>query len=72
MLVLGACSTATTVPSTGDASLPLVVTNQGGSLEGHTPRGFAGTGTGLFAGDNLNPAFPEGDGVQFLLTFELP
>ena len=72
MLVLGACSAAATVPSTSDASLPLVVTNQGGSLEGHTPRGFAGTGTGLFAGDNLSPGFPEGAGVQFFLTFELP
>ena len=28
-------------------------------------------GTGLFAGDNLNPGFPNGDGVQFFLTFEL-
>jgi len=38
---------------------------------GSHPRGFAGTGTGLFAGDNLNPSFPEGDGVQIFLTFEL-
>ena len=29
-------------------------------------------GTGLFAGDDLNPNFPEGDGVQLFLTFELP
>ena len=28
-------------------------------------------GVGLFAGDNLNPRFPEGDGVQLFLTFEL-
>ena len=28
-------------------------------------------GTGLFAGDNLNPRFPEGDGVQIFLTFDL-
>lgn len=27
-------------------------------------------GTGLFAGDNLNPGFPDGDGVQIYLTFE--
>ena len=40
-------------------------------LEGHTPRGFQGMGTGLFAGDNLNPNFPEGDGVQLFLTFDL-
>ena len=40
-------------------------------MEGHTPRGFRGMGTGLFAGDNLNPRFPEGDGVQIFLTFDL-
>ena len=28
-------------------------------------------GTGLFAGDNLNPRFPNGDGVQMFLTFDL-
>lgn len=28
-------------------------------------------GTGLFAGDNLNPGFPNGDGVQIFLTFDL-
>ncbi len=38
------------------AALPLQIQNQGGSMEGHTPRGFAGSGTGLFAGDNLNGA----------------
>jgi hypothetical protein len=41
------------------------------NLEGHTPRGFQGEGTGLFAGDNLNPNFPDGDGVHFFLTFDL-
>ncbi len=41
-------------------------------MEGHTPRGFAGSGTGLFVGDNLNPGFPDGDGVQVFLTFDLP
>ena len=40
-------------------------------MEGHTPRGFQGMGTGLFAGDNLNPRFPNGDGVQIFLTFDL-
>jgi len=49
----------------------LIILNQGGNLEGHTPRGFAGMGTGLFAGDNLNPRFPEGDGVQTFLTFDI-
>ena len=29
-------------------------------------------GTGLFAGDNLNARFPDGDGVQAFLTFPLP
>ncbi len=47
------------------------VHNQGGSMEGHTPRGFAGSGIGLFVGDNLNPGFPDGDGVQVFLTFDL-
>ena len=49
----------------------LSIDNQGGFMEGHTPRGFSGMGTGLFAGDNLNPSFPEGDGVQIFLTFDL-
>ncbi len=49
----------------------LSIPNHGGALEGHTPRGFRGMGTGLFAGDNLNPNFPNGDGVQFFLTFDL-
>ena len=40
-------------------------------MEGHTPRGFQGMGTGLFAGDNLNRNFPDGDGVQIFLTFDL-
>jgi hypothetical protein len=41
-------------------------------MEGHTPTAFAGMGTGLFAGDNLNPSFPEGVGVQMYLTFAFP
>ena len=53
-------------------ALLLQIRNQGGSMEGHTPRGFAGSGTGLFAGDNLNPQFPDGDGVQIWLTFDIP
>ena len=48
-----------------------MILNQGGAMEGHTPRGFQGMGTGLFAGDNLNPRFPEGDGVQIFLTSDL-
>ena len=55
-------------PSSGKV---ILLRNQGGSMEGHTPRGFRGMGTGLFAGDNLNPRFPNGDGVQMFLTFDL-
>lgn len=51
----------------------LIIDNLGdGSLEGHTPQGFAGSGIGLFAGDNLNANFPEGEGVQIFLAFPLP
>ena len=49
----------------------IVISNHGGKMEGHTPRGFKGMGTGLFAGDNLNPGFPNGDGVQFFLSFDI-
>lgn len=49
----------------------VVLHNHGGAMEGHTPRGFRGMGTGLFTGDNLNPRFPNGDGVQIFLTFDL-
>jgi hypothetical protein len=50
----------------------VTIANEGGTREGHTPTAFAGMGTGLFAGDNLNPGFPEGVGVQTYLTFALP
>jgi hypothetical protein len=61
------------VDETARPGAPLLqIPNQGGSMEGHTPRGFAGSGTGLFAGDNLNPQFPDGDGVQIWLTFDIP
>ena len=36
------------------------------------PLGFAGSGVGLFAGDNLNPNFPDGEGIQILLSFLIP
>ncbi len=80
-LVAAACSNGTTGTTTGTATTthaaptvdPVVsIANQGGSMEGHTPTGFAGMGTGLFVGDNLNPSFPEGVGVQTYLTFTLP
>ena len=57
----------------GDQTASISIPNDGTSQwEGHTPRGFAGTGTGLFVGDNLNPNFPDGEGLQILLTFALP
>ncbi len=62
---------ATTLESDGSDTVTVVLSNQGGTLEGHTPRGFRGMGTGLFVGDNLNPRFPNGDGVQLFLTFDL-
>lgn len=55
-----------------DSGLPTRIANRGDSSEGHTPRTFAGSGTGLFAGDNLNPHFPADAGIQILLTFDLP
>ena len=58
-------------PNRTSLSKVIVLQNQGGDMEGHTPRGFPGMGTGLFAGDNLNPRFPDGDGVQLFLTFDL-
>ncbi len=71
MLVVAACGdddASQPVSSIGGA---FIISNQGGSMEGPTPRGFPGMGTGLFAGDDLNPAFPSGDGVQIYLTFDL-
>jgi len=73
IVLLAACSgngTATT--SSAISPGPVTISNQGGTLEGHTPTAFAGMGTGLFAGDNLNQSFPEGVGVQLYLTFPLP
>ncbi len=74
-----ACSTAAAPPTrvsptpepTVLGELTVVLMNHGGNMEGHTPRGFQGMGTGLFTGDNLNPRFPNGDGVQIFLTFDL-
>ena len=77
VLVAVACSstsseTATEITASG-VDGPVVVQNSGGPpLEGHTPQGFAGSGTGLFAGDNLNANFPDGEGVQIFIAFDLP
>ena len=51
--------------------LPASISNHGGDLEGHGPRGFAGQGVGLFAGDELNANFPVDDGIQIWLTFDV-
>jgi hypothetical protein len=72
-LVAAACSgTSTPETSIAGGSNSYVILNQGGTNEGHTPTAFAGMGTGLFAGDNLNASFPEGVGVQLFLTFDIP
>ena len=74
-LVAAACSSTprTAAPPTTPAPPAAVsIPNEGGTGEGHTPRGFAGTGTGLFVGDNLNPQFPDGDGVWTYMSFVLP
>jgi hypothetical protein len=75
MLFAAACSgtsapASTSLPTTANAAVR--IPNSGGTLEGHTPTAFAGMGTGLFVGDNLNTSFPEGVGVQLYLTFALP
>ncbi|MBL4644513.1 MAG: hypothetical protein JKX80_01465 [Candidatus Pacebacteria bacterium] len=67
---------ATNEASTNDTSKNsngsvITIFNEGGTAGGHTPRGFSGMGSGLFAGDNLNPNFPEGDGVQTFITFDV-
>jgi hypothetical protein len=75
LLTAAACTaSAEPVSTASDATSDDIVrvANEGGSLEGHTRTAFAGMGTGLFAGDDLNPSFPEGVGVQTYLTFVLP
>ena len=57
----------------GSSGTSVSIANDGTTAwEGHTPLGFMGSGVGLFAGDNLNPNFPDGVGLQILLTFALP
>ena len=62
---------ATTAEAHRSDTVTVVLRNEGAAMEGHTLRGFRGMGTGLFVGDNLNPGFPNGDGVQLFLTFDL-
>ncbi len=70
-LIAASCGGETT-PATTDGADAVTIANQGGDMEGHTPTAFAGSGTGLFAGDNLNGSFPEGVGVQLFVNFALP
>ena len=82
-LVLAGCASADTDVSAGStdssdtqsgvSETAISISNDGTTAwEGHTPLGFMGSGVGLFAGDNLNPNFPDGVGLQILLTFALP
>jgi len=82
-LVLAGCASAATDVSAGStdssdtqsgvSETAISIANDGTTAwEGHTPLGFMGSGVGLFAGDNLNPNFPDGVGIQILLTFALP
>jgi hypothetical protein len=74
-LVAAACSSNEGSPSSapvGPEATTAEIPNRGDDTEGHTPRGFPGSGTGPFTGDNLNSSFPDGDGVQMYLTFDLP
>ena len=71
LLVAAACGDDDAARPAAPSGGVFTISNQGGTMEGHTPRGFPGMGTGLFAGDDLNPGFPAGDGVQIYLTFDL-
>jgi len=74
-LVAAACTSTQDAETPTSARSPTAETsipNEGNDNEGHTPIGFPGMGTGLFAGDNLNSRFPDGDGVQTFVTFALP
>ncbi len=66
-LIATAALLALAAPASGQQII--TIPNQGGAMEGHTPRGFRGMGTGIFIGDDLNPNFPAGGGVQAFLTF---
>jgi len=73
-LTLSACTTDSDVDTAPPPADPVIMhfSNFGdNSMEGHTPRGFQGEGTGMFIGDDLNPSFPSGDGVQLFLTMDL-
>ena len=63
--------TNTSLDTQETTSGTIYIPNEGGLSGGHTPRGFQGQGTGFFVGDNLNPNFPNGDGVQAFLAFDI-
>jgi hypothetical protein len=48
-----------------------VIENRGEDFEGHSPIGFSGSGSGILLGDNLNEIFPNKDGIQSFLNFDL-
>lgn len=58
-------------PDAGELHVQVFLNEGRANSGGHTPRGFRGQGAGLFVGDNLNPNFPEGDGVQLFVSFDL-
>jgi hypothetical protein len=59
------------LPANSQSVAEVVLPNLGGDMGGHTPRGFRGQGSGVFVGDNLNSQFPNGDGVQTFISFDL-
>ena len=63
--------TNTSLDTQETTSGTIYIPNEGGLSGGHTPIGFQGQGTGIFVGDNLNPNFPNGDGVQAFLAFDI-
>jgi hypothetical protein len=74
-LIVSACASTQGTSESSTEPQPvseISIPNSGDATEGHTPIGFAGMGTGLFAGDNLNARFPDGEGVQTYLAFPLP
>ena len=72
LIFIGFKDDANTFPDTQNTTSGTIrIPNKGGLFGGHTPIGFQGQGTGIFVGDNLNPNFPNGDGVQAFLAFDI-
>lgn len=71
--LLAALVFAATTPAFAQSGDPVGISlfNLGGDMGGHTPRGFQGQGNGIFVGDNLNRGFPNGDGVQAFISFDI-